>query len=119
MALKKLESSRFIYISYCRDNYKELTHFKTLLANSGSLSEGNKDIVIDLSGSDFISSPELGAIIRLLKRLQGSRRCLRIIAGPTVKKLMNTTNVSRIKNMVVYEGQKDFKRRMKAQRTHD
>lgn len=114
MALKKIENSHLIYISYIRESFKEFEQFKNILANSGSLSENEKDIVIDLTGTSYISSPEIGAIIRLVKRLQGTRRFLHIIATPSIKKVLDSTNVNRIKNLVIYQGQQEFKQKMKA-----
>ncbi|MFP4418539.1 MAG: hypothetical protein ACOC41_03635 [Chitinivibrionales bacterium] len=114
MALKKIQTQRFIYISYARESFKELTLFKNTMANIGSLAEEEKDVILDLSGTDCISSPEIGAIAALVKRLYGSNRFVRIIADEATKHIMDTTNIGRIKNVVIYGGLEEFRRKMKA-----
>ena len=107
MAIKVSEHEQLVYVSYQRQEFKDSDQLKRILGNQTSpLIE--KDVVVDFSGCNCLTSPEIGAVARLLQAFQGSTRYLRIVTNPDVKKMLESTNVTRLSNLVIYDNQQQF-----------
>lgn len=113
MPIKRTINGRFVYLSYQRESYKDFEQFKRELDNSASLNYESKDIIVDFTGSSSVTSPEIGELVRLLKTLQGSPRFLRIITTPPIRKILTSTNLDKLGNLVMYESQKEFVSQLK------
>ncbi|MGF1514560.1 MAG: STAS domain-containing protein [Elainellaceae cyanobacterium] len=63
------------------DAFSEPTFRKVL---SKYIEEGPADVVLDLSGIDFIDSSGLGALVQLVKKAQTENGSLQIVTNPRV-----------------------------------
>lgn len=61
------------------------------------------DIVVDLRGSRSILSREIGAMVRLVNRLAGTDRFLRVVSGREIRTVLHSTNLTKLRNLKVYE----------------
>jgi anti-sigma B factor antagonist len=61
------------------------------------IAEGHLDIVTDLSGTDFLDSTGLGALVGAMKRLRTRDGTMRLVcpAGP-VRKVFSITSLDRV-----------------------
>jgi anti-sigma B factor antagonist len=66
-------------------------------AIDGTVKDGTKHVVVDLSGTSFIDSSGLGALIAGLKRARQAGGDLRIAApGSQVRTVLTLTNLDRV-----------------------
>ncbi|MBD3393632.1 MAG: hypothetical protein GF418_15945 [Chitinivibrionales bacterium] len=107
MSVTVSENERFIYVRYHRQEFRDSDQFKRVLSNQASALAG-KDVVVDLSTCNSLTSPEIGAMARLLQAFQGSPRFLRILPNEEVKRALESTNITKMDNLVMYDGQKQF-----------
>ncbi len=63
------------------DAFSEQTLRKTL---GGKIDEGPKNIILDLSGIDFVDSSGLGALVQLAKKAQTAGGTLQIVSNARV-----------------------------------
>lgn len=108
MPLKKRILSQFIYLHFIREDYKDFTLFKRELENMLSQSVGDRDIVIDFTGSSGITSSEIGLLVRLINHFQGTARFLRIVGTEKTIATLKSTNIQNLENFMIYEDQKAF-----------
>ena len=108
MAFRKVDHKELIYLAYNREAAKDFDNFKREVVNATSVTSAQKDLVIDLTGSSTVTSPELGILIRILQNFKDSTRSLRIITTPEIRRIIDSTNISRLKNLVLYDDQKSF-----------
>jgi anti-sigma B factor antagonist len=57
---------------------------------------GERNLVLDLSGVEFIDSTALGAIVAILKLVDPAGHLALCCAGPTVRAMLDVTRMTRI-----------------------
>ena len=112
MPISVSEHEHLVYISYHRQEFKDSERLKRTLGNQMS-ALSQKDVVLDVSTCNSLTSPEIGSIVRLLQIFQGTARYLRIVTNPEVHKALEATNVMRLENFVLYKSQKQFVEELK------
>ena len=113
MSLKKSVTEQFIYLRYVRKEYKDFSYFKRELENMLSSSVGNRDVVVDFTGSTGITSSEIGLLVRLTNKFKGTARFLRIVGTEQITKTLKSTNVHKLENLTIYTDQKEFVEQVK------
>jgi poly-D-alanine transfer protein DltD len=108
MGVKLRDYPDFYYISYKRDGYQDLEVLKREFGNITGLSAKAKDVAVDLSASQYITSPEIGALVRLLGAVAKSDRSVMLIVSPSIKKFILTTNLHRAPNLEIYDDLRQF-----------
>jgi len=108
MALKKRTTEQFIYVNYQRDNYKDFNDYKRELENMLSTTVGDRDVVIDFTGSSGVSSSEIGMLVRLINKFKGTARFVRVVGNEFVTKMLKSTNIQKLDNFLLYDNQKAF-----------
>ena len=63
------------------DAFSEPTFRKVMLK---CIEDGPKNIILDLSGIDFIDSSGLGALVQVAKKVQTSKGTLQVVSNPRV-----------------------------------
>jgi anti-anti-sigma factor len=63
------------------DAFSEPTFRKVLEKH---IEEGPKNLILDLSQIDFVDSSGLGALVQLVKKVQGAAGSLQIVTNPRV-----------------------------------
>lgn len=101
-------NAQFSYIAYRREGYKDAENFRRQLESELAEPASMKDIVVDFTGFKVLSSSEIGALVRVLNRLQGTTRSLRIVVTPSIGKTLESTNLARLPNLVIYPDQEAF-----------
>ncbi len=107
MPVNVSDHGQLVYISYHRQEFKDSDQLKKVLGNQASTLI-DKDVVVDFSSCNSLTSPEIGAVVRLLQAFQGSTRYLRIVTNPDVRKTLESTNVIKLQNLVIYDNQQQF-----------
>lgn len=113
MPVKKSTTDQFIYIGYKRENYDDFNHFKRELENMISSAVGDRDVVVDFSGSTGIASSEIGLLVRLINKFKGTARYLRIVGTEQITKTLLLTNIDKLGNLTIYKDQKEFVEQVK------
>ncbi len=108
MPIRKKIIDQFVYLSYVREDHKDFIHFKRELENMLSLEIGNKDVVVDFTGSDGVTSSEIGLLVRLTNTFQKSARYVRIVGDEKVVNTLKSTNIQDLKNFMIYNNQQAF-----------
>ena len=108
MAMEKSEKDHFVYITYSRQGYKDVEQFRTTLSALLSDKASEKDIVIDFGLSKYLTSPEIGAIVRLAQGLAASTRILRIIPSEALYKQLSSLNLTNLEHLTIYKDRQDF-----------
>jgi len=108
VGIEKHETPLFIFISYTRSDFKDSEELKRELGNLASSLIADKDIVLDLTHISNIVSGEIGALVRLLKQIQGSGRQVRLVVNATVRKTLESTNIVSLPNLTVYADKNEF-----------
>jgi anti-anti-sigma regulatory factor len=108
MSVLTREYPQFFYVKYNREGYQDLEDLKREFGNFTGLSATPKDVAVDLTGSSYITSPEIGALVRLMMSLQKVGCSVMLIAPPAIKKFLYTTNLHKSPNLEIYEDHKQF-----------
>ncbi|MBD3346355.1 MAG: hypothetical protein GF401_14970 [Chitinivibrionales bacterium] len=113
MAIERTETPQFIYLLYRREGHHDFEKMKKELSCFSSKLSVPKDIVLDLSHLNTISSPEMGAIVRLAADLKGTGRYLRLIPSPKIKGVIESSNIGKLEHLVVYGNREVFVNQLK------
>lgn len=108
MSLKKKTNNQFVYLSYVRESHQDFKRFKRELENIANTVVSSKDVVIDFTGSNEISSSEIGIMVRVLNKFQHTPRFLRIVGNERILKTLESTNIHNLDNLSLYQDQKSF-----------
>jgi len=101
MPFKQYETPKYHYILYVKKSSTDLNKLKTTLNSlTSGINTEAKDIVVDFNGSKLIYSNEIGVLIHAVKNLGGSQRRLIVITTPTIKKIIDSTNMPKVHNLV-------------------
>ena len=65
----------------------------------GEEADPSRHIVLDFSNIDIIYSFEIGILVTTVKKLSGTGRTLFIIINSKIKKVIESTNIERLKNL--------------------
>jgi anti-anti-sigma regulatory factor len=108
MPIKITPYQYFVYVSYEKNAEDEVNKFKNALSELTQTLSHEKDVVIDVSRCELLGSFELGAIAKVLSCVGKSKRFLRVITNPAIKKLLETTAFTRGKEFCMYENIQAF-----------
>jgi anti-anti-sigma factor len=108
MPLKQNEYPQFTYLWYNRQNFRDYERLKRAIESELASLESTRDIVIDLTPCNGLTSTELGVLVRAANRLKGTRRYVRLLTNARVKQTLESTNLDKLEQLVVYVGQKQF-----------
>jgi anti-anti-sigma regulatory factor len=119
MAFEKKDTSIFTYLFYKREHSGDFEAIKReLLILTSKLSDG-KDIILDLSSLSTISSVEIGFVARIINTLKGSTRQLRIVANGQIKRMLDSTGITKLPNLIIYETREQFVEEIKKIAPHE
>ena len=109
MPVNVSEHGQLVYISYHRQEFRDAEQLKRMLGNQTSaLAAADKDVVVDFSTCNSITSPEIGALARVLQAFENTSRYLRVVTNPEVKQSLESTNLTKMQNLVLYDNQQQF-----------
>lgn len=108
MSIEKAEKDHFIYITYSRQGFKDIEQFRTMLSGIQSDIGSEKDIVIDFGATKYLTSPEIGSIVRLANGLVGSSRILRVIPCEGLYKQLSSLNLTNLDHLTIYKSRQEF-----------
>jgi hypothetical protein len=108
MSIDKKESEHLVFISYARSGYKDVEDFKRVLGNLSSPIVSGKDVVVDCSSCKYMTSPEIGALVRLANDFQKTKRFLRIIPSEEFHKTLLSINLQYLEHLIIYKSKKAF-----------
>jgi anti-anti-sigma regulatory factor len=108
MPLKKNDYPQFVYLWYNRQNFRDYERLKRAIESELALAGSVRDIVVDLTPCNGLTSSELGVLVRAANHVRGSERFIRLLTNARVKETLESTNLSKLESLVVYEGQKQF-----------
>jgi hypothetical protein len=108
MAIEKTEKENYIYITYSRQGILDVEKFKQLLAGLVSDHEKTKDIIIDFGVCKTLTSPEIGAVVRLANQLKGSPRILRVVPSDELYKQFVSVNLTSLDYLSIYKNRQEF-----------
>jgi hypothetical protein len=111
-------------VSYSRNSYSHgFSQFKKRLENAAKRTKS--DIIIDFANDD-IEGHELRVLIPALNYVNGSGRCVHIIAKPTVRETLQKKKITGLTKIVMYdrpepniEKEKRIKREKEFQKTYN
>jgi hypothetical protein len=98
---------KFLYIWYSRVNSKDPLSFARALEEPGKKEE-KYDVVIDLVICLELVSAELAAILRLVKKFNGTGRTVRLLTNPKIKAKLIEVDLNKMPNLVIYDDQQSF-----------
>jgi hypothetical protein len=113
MTIEKSEKNHFVYVTYFRQGFKDIEQFRTMLSGIQSDTSSEKDIVVDFGVSKYLTSPEIGSIVRLANSLVGSARILRVIPCEGLYKQLSTLNLTKLDHLTIYKNREDFTDQLK------
>ena len=113
MAIERSEKEKFVYFTYARQGYKDVELFKSSMAAELSNRESTKDIIIDFGASRYLTSPEIGTLVRLANNLKGSTRIVRVIPCDDLYRQISSINLTNLDHLIVYKNRQDFADRLK------
>ncbi len=108
MPLEKKILNQFVYLHHVREDYKDFNVFKRELENMLSVTVGDKDVVVDFTGSSGIVSSEIGLLVRLINHFKGTARFLRVVGTEKTINILKSTNLQNLDNFMIYKDQKAF-----------
>jgi anti-anti-sigma regulatory factor len=111
MPVKKTDSGKVNFVQYIRASNKDFNELKLILTNlaQGPAEVEQKDVVVDLFGSPFMYSNEIGFLISIAKRLQAYGRLLVVLASPKLIQALENTNIHKVDNIRIQNNQWDIK----------
>jgi hypothetical protein len=113
MAIEKTEKEHFVYITYARQGYKDVDQFRTTMSSILSDRASEKDIVIDFGVCRYLTSPEIGSMVRLANALVGTSRFVRVIPSEDLHKQLSSINLTRLDHLAIYKNRQDFAEQLK------
>jgi hypothetical protein len=113
MTLERSEKEKFVYFIYVRQGYKDVELFKSSLASELANRESTKDIIIDFGVCKYLTSPEIGVVVRLVEGLKGSPRIVRVIPSDELYKQLSSINLTNLGNLVIYKNRQEFADQLK------
>jgi hypothetical protein len=113
MSIEKSEKGKFIYITYARQGYKDVEQFKNVLGAELADRESTKDIIIDFGLCKYLTSPEIGTLVRLANNLKASPRIVRVIPCDELYKQISSINLTNLDHLIVYKNRQDFADQLK------
>jgi hypothetical protein len=114
MAIEKSEKEKFIYITYSRQGFKDVEQFKSVLGAELLNRESTKDIIIDFGLCKYLTSPEIGTLVRLANALKVSPRIVRVIPCDELYKQISSINLTNLDHLIVYKNRQDFADQLKS-----
>ncbi|MDD5673387.1 MAG: hypothetical protein PHC61_04435 [Chitinivibrionales bacterium] len=102
MSLEKIDNPGFVYIAYRRKDHTDFDVFKSTLDASIKQDQAIQNIVIDLTRDKMLTEGEIALIAKAIQRLQGTSRCLRIVACKEIARKLESTNLLIMKNIIAY-----------------
>jgi hypothetical protein len=114
MAFEKSEKPNFVYITYSRQNVHDTEKLKTELAIISQDKKSTKDVIIDFGTSKYLTSPEIGTIVRFANDVKFSSRIVRIIPSDELYKQFDTVNLTSIEHLTIYRNRQDFTEKLKS-----
>lgn len=108
MAVELKDNPLFYYVIYKKEDSSDLDKLKNILGNISGISTIIKDVAIDFTGSQYILSAEIGAVVRLMITLEKKKCKVMLIVSPEIKKFILTTNLQISSTLEIYEGHKPF-----------
>jgi hypothetical protein len=113
MTIEKTEKEKFVYITYARQGIIDVEQFKQTLSSLSSNRESTKDIIIDFGVCKILTSPEIGALVRLSNDLKSSPRIVRVIPSDELYKQFVSVNLTQLDHLTIYKNRQDFTDRLK------
>ncbi len=114
MTIEKTDKGKFIYITYARQGVKDVDLFKTALLSELSNKDSIKDIIVDFGMCKYLTSPEIGILVRAATSLKGSPRIVRVIPCEGLYKQMLSVNLTKVDHLTIYKDRQDFAQQLKA-----
>jgi hypothetical protein len=114
MAIEKSEKEKFVYFTYARQGYKDVELFKSSMAAELANRESTKDIIIDFGMTRYLTSPEIGTLVRLANSLKGSPRLVRVIPSDDLFKQISSINLTSLEHLIVYKNRQEFTDQLKS-----
>lgn len=108
MSITSKVYSTFLYIWYSRTTAKDSLEFARALEQPGAGVDGTHDVVIDLVICTELVAAELAAILRLVKKFNGTRRRVCLLTNPTIKTKLLAAELDKVPNLVLYDDQQSF-----------
>lgn len=113
MPIEKKELPLYTYIRYTRGEPQDVDRFKIELCNLGTYLSTMKDILIDLAESRNLTSPEINAIVRLVRNCDNTPRVVRVITNAEVKRSVDSLNLRKLPHIVFYDSLAVFQEELK------
>jgi len=113
MAVEKIEKDNFVYVTYDRQGFKDVEHFKASLSNLANDKAATKDIIVDFRTAKYLTSPEIGALVRLANQLHGTQRIVRVIPSDELFKQFSSVNLTAVDRLTIYKNRQDFSDHLK------
>ena len=113
MSIERSEKDTFVYFTYARQGYKDVELFKSSMTAELSNRESTKDIILDFGPTRYLTSPEIGTLVRLANNLKGSPRIVRVIPGDELYKQISSINLTNLEHLIVYKNRQDFTDQLK------
>jgi hypothetical protein len=114
MAFEKSEKANFVYITYTRQNSNDTDKLKTELNILSQDKKSTKDIILDFGTSKYLTSPEIGTVVRFANDLKFSSRIVRIIPSNELYKQFDTVNLTSVEHLTIYKNREDFTDKLKS-----
>jgi hypothetical protein len=115
MAVEKIEKDNFVYVTYDRQGFKDVENFKVSLSNLASDKTATKDIIVDFRAAKYLTSPEIGALVRLANQLRGTQRIVRVIPTDELFKQFSSVNLTTVDRLTIYKNKQDFTDHLKGE----
>jgi hypothetical protein len=116
MSLERSEKEKYVYFTYTRQSYKDVDQFKSALAAEMSVFKSEKDIIIDFGVCKYLTSPEIGTLVRLANGLKGSLRIVRVIPCDELHRQLSSINLTALEHLIVYKSREEFADQLKLAR---
>jgi hypothetical protein len=113
MTIERSEKDKFVYFTYGRQGYKDVELFKSALAAELANRESTKDIILDFGPTRYLTSPEIGTLVRLANNLKSSPRIVRVIPCDDLYKQISSINLTNLEHLIVYKNRQDFADQLK------
>jgi hypothetical protein len=108
MTIEKSEKEKFVYFTYARQGYKDVELFKSAMSVELAKTDSTKDIIIDFGLCKYLTSPEIGTLVRLANGLKASPRIVRAIPCDELYKQISSINLTNLDHLIVYKNRKEF-----------
>jgi anti-anti-sigma factor len=103
----------FTYLVYQRDLNTDVDTLKKEIGNILFNLAPDKDVVLDMSNIKNISSSEIGIIVKVRNQCNGRNRIIRVVANPMLKKMLDSTGMSKLSDLLIYETREQFAEELK------